>query len=193
MYSLATVSSLTLSNTSIASFSDTKERNVVSNVRVWIVRGDWPCSVMGIRDTSEMSGYGTFGSREATGQSTSARNWLWTDPHLLPPLLVVVEDRMVCGEMQRAGGGAPALGAQHALDLQTAISLTAGQTSLSDTPLSLAEHPWSHRSLMQDELAKRSLWWSNGDCGGTITLRVRTTVYAGASKSITRHCRRDAA
>ena len=57
--SLATVSSFTLSNTSIASFSAANEKNIVSNVRVCIVSGQRPSSVIGIRETSDMSGYGT--------------------------------------------------------------------------------------------------------------------------------------
>ena len=59
-HALDTVRSLMLSNTSTASCSALKDKVVVSNVRLWIVMGDFPSRVSGMRVTSAISGYGIW-------------------------------------------------------------------------------------------------------------------------------------
>ena len=57
---LATVSSFTLSNTSLASNSRLKESENDSNVRVWKLICERPCKVCGSRLTREIKGYGIY-------------------------------------------------------------------------------------------------------------------------------------
>lgn len=70
-YSLVTVSSFTLSKTSTASFSVVNDRKMVSNVRVWSVSGQRPYIDIGIRETSEMRGYGICGRQQEQCRDSS--------------------------------------------------------------------------------------------------------------------------
>ena len=58
---------------------------------------------------------------EQTSQLTSARAYCTTDPHLLLPILSIMEDCMVCSEVQCPGRGAPTLRAYHTFDLCSII------------------------------------------------------------------------
>ena len=57
-------------------------------------------------------------TEQKAGQSTSAVARARTDPQFLPPGLVIVEDGVVRGEVQRSGGRTPALCAQDFLNLR---------------------------------------------------------------------------
>ena len=76
--------------------------------------------MVGIRDTSEINGYGTCeGARtDIPVNQRLHEHEIRTNPHLLPSLLVKVEDGMVRGEVQRSGGRTPALCAQDFLNLR---------------------------------------------------------------------------
>lgn len=93
------MSSLTLSNTSSASFSLVNTKVKYSNVRDRNASGDCPCSEIGRRATVEMIGYGTF--RETVSAGCKLR-WLRTTyPYLLFSFTVLIlEDEMVCSEMK---------------------------------------------------------------------------------------------
>lgn len=89
--SLATVNSLTLSNTSLASESFFMVRENDSNVRVWKLSCDWPCSVCGRRLTRDINGYGICSilsgemvkkqrqrlAHISFSESSSYRNMMW--------------------------------------------------------------------------------------------------------------------
>ncbi len=112
--SLATVSSLILSNTSIASCSALKDRVIISNVRLRMVSGHNPCNVCGSRVTSDTIGYGIF--LESQWWERDARV-IWTCPHLLLFGVLINEYEVVCREVEGARLGCTSFAAEDMLDL----------------------------------------------------------------------------
>lgn len=106
--SLATVSSLTLSKTSSASASFSKENRRFSNVLVRIVSGLFPVSVCGSRVTRDISGYGTYPPQRhiyrLEGHRTDATGQ--THPHLVHFVVLIPKDQVVRSEMEGADVGA---------------------------------------------------------------------------------------
>lgn len=121
---LATVSSFTLSKTSRASISFSKESRRFSNVLVRIVRGFFPVKVCGSRVTRDIRGYGTYPpgrthrqTRTISPKMHKADAFSDTHPHLVEFIVLILKDQMVRCEMESADVRTIQLGTDNPLDL----------------------------------------------------------------------------